>query len=69
MPTLLLYLLAIKGAWGYRYEPWAWMLVAFPLLYFAALHTVFVGSLRYRVPAEYPLWILAAAGFRRRSTT
>jgi 4-amino-4-deoxy-L-arabinose transferase-like glycosyltransferase len=69
VPTLLLYLLALKGAWAYRYQPWTWMLVAFPLLYFAALHTVFVGSLRYRVPAEYPLWILAAAGFRRRSTT
>jgi len=69
VPTLLLYLLALRGAWAYRHEPWAWMLVAFPLLYFAALHTVFVGSLRYRVPAEYPLWILAAAGYLRRSTT
>jgi hypothetical protein len=68
VPTLLLYLLALRGAWAHRHEPWTWMLVAFPLLYFAALHTVFVGSLRYRVPAEYPLWILAAAGCRRRST-
>lgn len=69
VPTLLLYLMALRGAWTYRHEPWTWVLLAFPLLYFAALHTVFVGSLRYRVPAEFPLWILAAAGYRRRSTS
>lgn len=34
-----------------------------PILYFAAVHSVFVGSLRYRLPAEYPLLIVSAAGF------
>lgn len=34
-----------------------------PILYLAAFHLVFVGSLRYRVPGEYPLCVLAAAGW------
>jgi hypothetical protein len=34
-----------------------------PLLCLAALHAVIVGSLRYRVPGEYPLCVLAAAGW------
>jgi hypothetical protein len=33
-----------------------------PILYFSALHTVFVSSLRYRLPAEYPLAVVAAVG-------
>lgn len=33
-----------------------------PILYFSALHTVFVSSLRYRLPAEYPLLVPAAVG-------
>ena len=47
-----------------------------PVLYFTVIHSVFVGSLRYRLPAEYPLLILSAAGcfaaydwFRRRPIT
>lgn len=49
------------------------LLTVGPVLYFTAIHSVFVGSLRYRLPAEYPLLILSAAGclaaydwFRRR---
>lgn len=43
---------------------WGWMLVLTlgPILYFSALHTLFVSSLRYRLPAEYPLLILTGAG-------
>jgi len=33
-----------------------------PILYFSALHCIFVSSLRYRLPAEYPLMVLSAAG-------
>jgi hypothetical protein len=35
-----------------------------PLLYFAALHLLFVGSIRYRLPAEYAVLVLSAAGAR-----
>jgi hypothetical protein len=36
-----------------------------PALYFTAVHALSVGSLRYRVPAEPPLAVLAAAGAAR----
>ena len=42
-----------------------WIAVALtlgPVLYFGAVHSVFVGSIRYRLPAEYPMTLLAAAG-------
>jgi len=67
LPTTLLYVFAVRGGWQVRHTPWSWLILAGPLLYLAALHLVFVGSLRYRVPAEYPLWILATAGLRRRT--
>lgn len=38
------------------------VLTAGPIIYFSALHTLFVSSLRYRLPAEYPLLALSAAG-------
>ena len=38
------------------------LLTAGPVIYFTAIHSIFVGSLRYRLPAEYPLLILSAAG-------
>ncbi|MEZ5950307.1 MAG: hypothetical protein R3C12_14065 [Planctomycetaceae bacterium] len=31
-------------------------------MYFTALHMLFVSSLRYRLPAEFPLAILAGIG-------
>lgn len=62
--SVLLFGLAALGL--VRGRPGFWLL-AFslgPLLYFAAIHTLFVGSLRYRLPAEYPLCVLAALGWR-----
>lgn len=57
-----LVVLAARGWWVYRRRPWAWLLTLGPVLYFFALHLIFIGSLRYRLPAEYPLCVLAAAG-------
>jgi 4-amino-4-deoxy-L-arabinose transferase-like glycosyltransferase len=53
---------------GWMFGPrnyWGWVLTWGPILYFAAIHAVFLGSLRYRLPAEYPLCIAAAVGFRQ----
>ncbi len=44
---------------------WGWILTLGPILYFSAIHAVFLGSLRYRLPAEYPLCIAAAVGLRQ----
>jgi 4-amino-4-deoxy-L-arabinose transferase-like glycosyltransferase len=43
---------------------WRLAFTAGPILYFAAVHAVFVSSLRYRLPAEYPLLILSAVGLQ-----
>ena len=53
---------ALIGAWRMRSERWVLALTLGPILYFCALHVVFVSSLRYRLPAEYPLLVLAAVG-------
>ena len=53
---------------GWLYGPrnfWGWLLTLGPILYFAAVHAVFLGSLRYRLPAEYPLCIAAAIGLQQ----
>ena len=39
-----------------------WVLAAGPILFLGAVHAVFIGSVRYRLPAEYPLLTLAALG-------
>jgi 4-amino-4-deoxy-L-arabinose transferase-like glycosyltransferase len=49
--------------WGPR-NPWVWTLTLGPIVYFSCIHTVFLGSLRYRLPAEYPFCIAAAVGFQ-----
>lgn len=41
---------------------WSVAILAGPVLYFAVIHMFFVSSLRYRLPAEYPLLIPAAFG-------
>lgn len=57
----------LAAAYGiYRVRP-SWIVIAMtvgPLVYFSAVHMLFVGSLRYRLPAEYPLAVLAAAGWQ-----
>lgn len=58
------FVLAAYGWCVVRRDFWAWSLTVGPLLYFAALHAVFVASLRYRLPAEYPLMVMTAVGWR-----
>jgi hypothetical protein len=54
--------LAAAGVWRFRQPAWRWALAAGPIALFALVHMLFVGSLRYRLPAEYPLYVLTAAG-------
>lgn len=54
--------LAAFGGWRRRRDVWTLILLVGPIVYFGAIHAVFVGSLRYRLPAEYPLCVLAAVG-------
>ncbi len=61
--TLVLFLLALVGAGVQRHHWNALVLTMGALLFFAAVHLLFVSSLRYRLPAEYPLWALAGAGW------
>ena len=57
-------ILAVLGCWTRRKDVWFWLLTIGPVLYFTVLHMIFVSSLRYRLPAEYPLWIASAAGLQ-----
>jgi hypothetical protein len=61
---LPLLLLAAVGAWKSRAAPGRWLPAAVPVLYFALVHAVFIGSLRYRLPAEYALLVLTAVGIQ-----
>lgn len=56
--------LAVWGGWVCRHQFWPLVLAAGPIVYFTAIHLVFVSSLRYRLPAEYPLAVLAAIGLQ-----
>ena len=64
LTTLLLFFFAVPGAWQARRDGSLLVLTAGSIVLFAGLHLLFVGSLRYRLPAEYPLAVLAALGIR-----
>ncbi len=57
-------LLAAIGIWHSRTTPLRWLAAAGPVLYFSLVHAVFIGSLRYRLPAEYALLVLTAIACR-----
>ncbi len=58
------YVLLLAGVWNRRRDPRALVLVAGPLIYFCAVHLVFVSSIRYRIPGEMIAAPLAGVGFR-----
>lgn len=62
LATWPLFVLALIGGWVKRRDVITLALTAGPILFFGAVHLLFIGSIRYRLPAEYPLWILAAIG-------
>lgn len=61
--TPVLFLAAV-GFWQSRHAPWRLFLAAGPVFYFALVHSVFIGSVRYRLPVEYALLVLTAVGCR-----
>lgn len=56
--------LALVGSWQERRNIRMLAIALGPILYFCALHTLFVASLRYRLPGEYPLLVLTAIGIQ-----
>lgn len=62
---LPLFGLVAIGAWGCRRDGRALVLLLGPLLYFMALHMIFVSSIRYRIPGFLPALGMAAVGWRR----
>lgn len=61
--SIVVLALAACGAWQARRALWLWLIPAAPVLYFSLVHVVFVGSVRYRLPAEYALLVLSAVGW------
>lgn len=50
------------GAWVSRNQYLLLLITLGPIIYFSLIHLIFVSSLRYRLPAEYSLYILSAVG-------
>jgi hypothetical protein len=57
--TVLMPLCAV-AMWRRRQEWRSWLWLALPAIYIAVIHSVFMGSVRYRLPAEGALAVLAA---------
>ncbi|HSG69792.1 MAG TPA: glycosyltransferase family 39 protein [Planctomycetaceae bacterium] len=56
------FLLSIYGALRADEALWKLVVCLGPVLAFGIIHSVFVGSVRYRLPAEFPLAVLAGVG-------
>jgi hypothetical protein len=57
-----LFILALVGVFGGEIRTKMKWLLLVPILYFTALHALFLGSVRYRVPLMPIVCIFAAAG-------
>lgn len=57
-----LFVFAAIGLWRGKLSRRSKLILLLPAIYFSLVHSVFVGSLRYRVPCDVPLAVLAAAG-------
>jgi len=68
---LVTFVPAVYGAWLMRRRFSVLSLTLGPVLYFSAIHAVFVGSIRYRMPVEFAVAVLTGAGiaalYRRRA--
>ncbi|TWT49065.1 hypothetical protein KOR42_39820 [Thalassoglobus neptunius] len=53
---------SVYGAWVHRGQYWSMVICLGPVLYFMLIHLVFVSSLRYRLPGEYPMLVMTALG-------
>lgn len=54
-------LCAALGAWKFRTRGDVLLVCSLPAVYFSLLHMIFAGSIRYRQPAMFPLFVLSAA--------
>ena len=55
-----LYVLVVRGLWRGQTSLWVKLYLMAPALYFTMVHAISIGSLRYRVPADLPMAIVAA---------
>ena len=55
--------LVVTGLVALRKQPFLIALLTGPFLQFLVVHMVFVGSIRYRLPVEFPLTVIAAQGW------
>ena len=62
VPVMALFFL---GAWRHRRSCRCWLWLLAPVFYFTMLHSVFVGSVRYRVPIMPLICCVAGAAFIR----
>jgi hypothetical protein len=66
MTVVPIYFLAALGAWRQRRHRRLVALLLVPAAYFTLVHMVFVGSVRYRLPAVAAMICLAGAVFATR---
>jgi 4-amino-4-deoxy-L-arabinose transferase-like glycosyltransferase len=59
---LLFWLTVAVGAYRLRNRPYLVLFLMLPFVQFLLVHMVFVGSVRYRLPVELPLFLPAATG-------